>query len=559
MFSPQRAEIKAIIDDLDRQNVVLCQCRLFLLSRIQVLQVSPYLSYCECSPIMFYQAGLISEQLQPVVRWEEMLERSHLDPAVVDLIHRIQLLEGGLARMNQKKNELAALIAPVHYLPMEVLIMIFEAGSQMPLEQPHALLSRLWSNHSDLPFPMLVASVCRRWRDIARHSPDMWTNIHLTPGCPDYWSIIPLQRSEDRPLDITLDCRILSEPQDQVVQRLLNMVIPHIDRWHSFSVIAHHGVVIRLVARQIANVYAPCLQHLRVSLTGAGPDGNQQIVIPPIFSGGTPNLVSVRFDSVALPWNSLHGLASLDLRWLWHRTKLIYPQFCSLLDASPGLTRLVLRGSYVHLIPKEHYPIIHLPVLRELEISGDSVCRMSALLSTPVLEALTLANIDDSEFRELLNSFHHAGVSGAPSRYPSLKSLTLLNVCTTVLEDEFILAFSATAFASISSLAIIHSGTERFMNLLEEHKVEDEPMIVNNVEVRAHKQWIVWPGLKTLTVVDEIDHDKLYHMVLTRKGMGAPLSRVVLHAAYFNYAGMSQLQQYVKLDGIHTRDRDEYM
>ncbi|KAH9926846.1 hypothetical protein B0H21DRAFT_712293 [Amylocystis lapponica] len=522
--SPQRTEIKVIISELGRQAVELQQHRILL---IRLIQTDP--TYLDesfgCSPRQ-------NVYHTPLGYLDSRRREYRFSDAVLNLIHKVQLIEASLRRIEEKTTELGALIAPVQCLPVEILAMIFHVGCKMPLKE-----SGKRSPGGALPFPMLIASVSRRWRDIALTTPILWTNLHICMSRPLHWPRLSLERSLGRLLDVTIDCRADHNPSVAVVVSYMAMLVPQSDRWRRFTLITHHSDAVVIVSECLAELHSRSLQYLRISLTGSGPAGNSEIALPPIFKGGAPLLSSVRFDSVALPWKAapLIELETLDIRWMWNRTKLFYPQFRDLLAASPSLTKLILRGKHVELRPTRIYEPILVPTLRYLELSGDNVCRMSSILVTPALETLTLANVDESEFREFV-----AWLPTAGARYPALQSLILLNVETY-------------AFSSITELTIINSGADRFLELLRIKQPGSDSC--GPISPRAHTP--TWPLIKTMTLVDDASYDKLYEIVSERAKLRLPLKRLILHAAYtHNQHWWMPLMQYVKIDGVTLVDRE---
>ncbi|KZP14982.1 hypothetical protein FIBSPDRAFT_833591, partial [Athelia psychrophila] len=60
------------------------------------------------------------------------------------------------------------LVSPVHRLPTEILVGIFL----------HALAASSFKRHPDKA-PLVLERVCRRWKDIARSTPELWSHIRL--------------------------------------------------------------------------------------------------------------------------------------------------------------------------------------------------------------------------------------------------------------------------------------------------------------------------------------------------------------------------------------------
>lgn len=424
-------------------------------------------------------------------------------------------------------------------MPEEVLSLIFQLTSIDSRTIPQQTPSYPGSGTAFQPIPLIIASVSRRWRSIALKTTALWANVYVAMARPKCWPQLAIHKSGKRKLEITIDCRAPECPVTSDLDTFLDEVLPHVERWSAISVVADHCKVLETIGSRLATLAAPNLQEIRFTLTGRGPSGDQHITIPLLFAGGAPQLARVRVDSVALTWNSpiLTDLDTLDLRWLWSDTKLRYDQFHSLMKVSPTLTTLVLRGFYVQLLPATNYAAIHAPALRHLEISGDSVCAMLSLLVTPSLNSLLLANVDESEFRVLGNFFQ----SSKKSRYPSLRSLSLLNVKTSKPTLGFLEVMS-----QITDLTIINAGSEDFLAVLRARQEGEE----GHVEP-------AFPHLRTLTILHDVDPETLLSMVRNRKEHNFPLDTLIVHAGSLSSEVQQQLQQYLRVDGIYYRIADQ--
>jgi hypothetical protein len=127
--------------------------------------------------------------------------------------------------------------AGTYNLPSEILSAIFEAGLTETGERDH----RSWFDGSEQPttqFEILVSSVSRRWRNVALQTPRLWTVLvidvlGLTHDLYDLY----LHRSQMCPLDITLDYSYRdSWGKSDCVNRHLEQLVPHVDRWRRFIV-----------------------------------------------------------------------------------------------------------------------------------------------------------------------------------------------------------------------------------------------------------------------------------------------------------------------------------
>ncbi|KAJ3478940.1 hypothetical protein NLI96_g9406 [Meripilus lineatus] len=432
--------------------------------------------------------------------------------------------------------DLTALVAPMQYLPDELLATIFQVASRERSTGP----DWRYQSSKQLPVPMVISSVSRRWRHVALTTPGLWAHIRVPIWRPRNWPRFALERSGTHPIDVILDYRNHQCPTADSIQTTLSLVLPHVQRWNGFTLIADHGMILKAIGQQLADLHCPTLRDLRFSLTGRGTQTDQHVTIPRIFSGGAPHLTHVRVDSVALAWSSpsLTGLTTLDLRWLWSDTKLSYDQFQILVLNSPGLTTLILRGCYVQLSPTNQYPIIQTPALRHLEISGDSVCGMLWLLDTPALQSLVLANVDEGEFRELGQSLQ---TTTRRSRYPSLRSLTLLNVSTSQPTEGFLEVLS-----TITDLTIINSASDGFVHVLRAHSCPNG----------TYKP-PAFPQLRCFTLLHDVDMETLFDVVENRARHGCPLRRLVVYAGSLNEQYKALFQQYLTVDGVYYRTEDQ--
>ncbi|KAI0760711.1 hypothetical protein C8Q74DRAFT_1298391 [Fomes fomentarius] len=473
--------------------------------------------------------------------WRVFLEPSststegpHFSSDVSRLMNQVHMDEASLSCIRARIEALSTFLLPVLRLPPEVLVLIFKAGSRMPQDDP------ILGPSTPRPFPLVVAAVSRQWRDIAINTPDLWTNIAIRHPRPYGWVPLCLERSCGQPIDITIDCRsnLLTAP---VVDHLLSRFMPHVGRWRRFALMTSDPATIYAVGLKLANACAPMLRHLQLSLSGSS--GNQEVILPKILQGGARTLSSVRFDSLSTPWDAppLVSLTCLDLRWLWHQTRLQYEQFRGVLASSPNIRALILRGTYIHLHAGRAYPPLAIPTLRYLELSGDHVCRMSSLLSTPGLVELTLANLDETEFREFVASLPLPDEDGTGGRYPALQSLSLLNasMCTPTRRFTF-------ALPTITHLTVINSATAKFLQLFRKEHAED-----------TGDNALSWPNLRKLTLVDEVDYFLLYGVVRDRAAADSPFERLVLNAPFIHDDNLvANLEEFVRVDIVKDVDLD---
>ncbi|KAL6303848.1 hypothetical protein BKA93DRAFT_785894, partial [Sparassis latifolia] len=480
---PHQDEIKVIIGELRHQAADLQKLRELLIRLIRS-----------------------SHGYMDVIRKavESCAERVNCDDGhskvVYELVYKLRHTKESLRRLDWKITELEALLAPMQCLPDVLLLAIFKAG-------------------------------CRQRRP--------------QPDGPRHWASLALTRSAMHLLDITIDGRGECPSRlDEIatyghaeaprctptIISCLNLLVPHSNRWCKFIIISHHSIDIRVVGEIIKNVQSPFLEHLRLSLTGSGPADNQEVPLPAILGGGAPML-----SSGSMP---LSGLSTIDIRWMWDQTKLMYPQFRDLLQDSPALEQLILRGRHVELHPNSTYESIHVPSLRYLELSGDNICRLSSILITPELETLALVNVDESEFREFVGWLLSVEI-----RYSALRFLVFVNVTTCGLPSGF-----TEAFPNIVQLTIINSHANHFIEL----------MLRTHGSMCPDPDKGIWPLLNTIALIaDDINYDRLRQMLLKRTAQQLPVQRLVLNGIYtYNHQYVSPLMDLVKVNGISALEGD---
>ncbi|EGN97855.1 hypothetical protein SERLA73DRAFT_137986, partial [Serpula lacrymans var. lacrymans S7.3] len=77
---------------------------------------------------------------------------------------------------------------PIQTLPNEILAAIFTAGAARPTS---------FQEYRDIPFPCIVSSVNRHWREVALHLPIIWTTVVISDDRPLNLPTLCLQRSGD--------------------------------------------------------------------------------------------------------------------------------------------------------------------------------------------------------------------------------------------------------------------------------------------------------------------------------------------------------------------------
>lgn len=354
--------------------------------------------------------------------------------------------------------------APVQSLPDDVLIEIFQVGVSMPK-----------GVFETLPFQHVVSSVNRRWRGIAISTPRLWSTIFSCLGDPDCLSLW-IERSASRALDITLMAQSVFDKSN--IQLAIERLIPHVGRWRRLTIRDVVRSEVEAIIPSLRNVSAPQLQHFDLSVLPSYSGTHADI-----FTEGAPALTSVRITTrsqICVP--PLTGLTSLHFGGICQESGSIlmtYEELRYMLTASPFLADLTLKA--VDLRSNASAADILLPSLRTLSLNfaycGDSFVRILTLLSVPVLETLSVAQMTGNH----MTTFETLAGTGL-SRYTALRTLKLF-MCGTpwgrsVEPPE---SFFST-FSSITHLYLIssaHSILEPSFHLVD----------------RVH-----WPNLRAITM-----------------------------------------------------------
>ncbi|KAG7089957.1 hypothetical protein E1B28_011582 [Marasmius oreades] len=413
----------------------------------------------------------------------------------------------------------------VHRLPNELLALIFEQGSSL------ASRTRLQPKYPLMPvrpvntisFMLTVLHVCHRWREVAMHTPSLWTSLLVSHPmdveAPDPnsnklvdWVENALKRSQNLPLDITIDCTHIS-PTSAIKQ-----LIPESHRWRSLSIVVPGPQSLPLILSTLREVDAPTLEGLEITANKVDrlPVTEQ---CPPFFIS-CPKLAHVRLNRVRLLWdaNPLHHLTSLELRFV------IWPDFLDLRQVflrSPTLEHLVLHfDNYAFArLDREGRAPIPIPCLRSLELrffydDSPNIVSLIQLFTVPTLECLTLKNLSCADWCRVLPYFRSYAAS-----YPALRSLTVCNIRGLVCVDSS----TVRAFPHLTHLSLIGVYSNAFSQLLLNERTEDGYNV------------LVWPKLRSLWVQNDMDTkmELLKKAIDSRMSLGRPITRLVLDQHLF--------------------------
>ncbi|KAI0324425.1 hypothetical protein GY45DRAFT_1331553 [Cubamyces sp. BRFM 1775] len=349
-------------------------------------------------------------------------------------------------------------MSPIHSLPVELLTRIFQLGvdsDPIPDEQIRG----------EPTFEVLVSHVCRYWRQIALHTPHLWTTIHFRTRAHMSRGEVYLSRNGRLPIDIYVDT--CSEDDYQLRKDLLfrgeflpvfDVVLPHIDRWRELHLIVA-DLECKTFARKVLSTCgtAPALQTLQLWHVQNWRTSERlfnHIGPPPVvvFGGELPSLKHIILQGVNLPWSRspfLRNLSSVEFALHSDNVRMPFDLWRAMLDSSPNLTRLSLLFSGPRAAPSPASPVfdgidwwgaeppppeatippgtrlppsvepIHLPALRDVQLNNlesDYVVALFRTLDIPNVRSLHLGlDFEDQDFTPFVHFL------AAPPRYRGVK------------------------------------------------------------------------------------------------------------------------------------------
>lgn len=266
----------------------------------------------------------------------------------------------------------------IDFLPAELLVLIFQHGSQATL---HEL---------SLPFTMIVSHVSRQWRELVYASASVWRAIPSTS--PTLLNVY-LRMSQTYTIDVYLHAR--PRVGDVGILGIVDFLLEHSHRWRSLYIRANTAPLLFLVISRLRRARAPRLQRFELYVDAQPHTVGQ---LPTIFvDNPPPMLTSVTLEGIGFTGMinvpMLSGLTSLTLARLPRGMgQMAHTAFKDLLGSSPGLKHLALDGVIPRLLPDVEYEEIVLPNLHSLDLTipngSQHVQQLFTFLSAPALRIL---------------------------------------------------------------------------------------------------------------------------------------------------------------------------
>ncbi|KAF7364473.1 F-box domain-containing protein [Mycena sanguinolenta] len=269
--------------------------------------------------------------------------------------------------------------------------LILEFPPELMLEIFKLSMPSVPGRPSPLEAPLLLAQICRQWREICLDSPELWSSVefyrpssipNLASDLVDLW----LSRAKSHPLQLSLEDKFMGHDP---VPALLAITM----RWASQWEVAHIKFPIA-ASKYLRTTSFPLLRRLAVVINVSHLEGETiTISNAPLLRSvevTERNWYNIRWSRISLPWAQL--------------TELLFYTFADVSDAvfalkeCPSLTRLYCRIAYVPgSLP--HYEMAGSLSLNHLRALSTPI-QLLPHLALPKLESLHIT--DPAEARPLV-------------------------------------------------------------------------------------------------------------------------------------------------------------
>ncbi|KAJ7886936.1 hypothetical protein B0H13DRAFT_2342673 [Mycena leptocephala] len=268
-------------------------------------------------------------------------------------------------------------------IPTELVAAIFQ----------HCLpVSYLWP--SSLEVPLLLAQICRRWREICLDTPRLWTFIAFDETRSIELLKEWLSRARHHLLAICLDCE-----HETRAHMLVDVVKPYCLQWQDI----HFSLPLSAL-RQLNTCTFPCLERLTLSSTSSEPFP----MTDPVIMQDAPLLREAKISYI--PYLQVN--LPLERLAILHVTYMYLPKIIAVLRCCPNLVdftrRLIGRGD--HDVAPTH---LELRALRSLTSPNDQILNW---LTLPRLERLQMGACLTSRLRPT-SCMHSSRARPAPSNF----------------------------------------------------------------------------------------------------------------------------------------------
>lgn len=471
--------------------------------------------------------------------------------AKAELVRQLEHLDVLTAEYTLEHNKLVNLGRPISRVPDEIIAMIFEQGTHMPVHKQRKH-DTLVHQH----FGVIASHVTSRWRAIALTTPQLWTKIKCIseedglPYSKELQNRVSafLSRAGPLPIEIT----IMQFKQSDIPQDIIGLVGKHCVHCRRLRVVDVSPQCLTNVLECISSQTMPLLNSMHIGSRWCIKLRDQ------ILQSSPPHLKTVQLDDIdpltmhlCLP--AFHSVTSLRLTNVAigdHDDGIGYNALRDCFTAMEYLEHLELLVGYFNTIPTPTSLSMILPTLRLLhvtvsEASPESLSNVICCIHATSLTTLSLKSRDERRavgpvIREALEP-----------RFLSLQHLILANIASTA-EDVAVLAQS---FPDIVRLTL-ESGTRASL-----HNVNDilEGVLFNGVGGERYGER--WPKLQIIGVSTaerrKFQPARLQDLILKSQQAGHPICKLMLPRATFPVKGahgLVALEKLVELSPFHGID-----
>lgn len=419
-------------------------------------------------------------------------------------------------------------VCHIDRIPLEMLMAVFRSGMHNELGVPR----------DALPFPILVSSVNRHWRDIATSSSDLWTDIFfIAKGVPIEVLLKHLKYSRIRLLDVAINFTLYPD------KLVLDAIIQQSSRWRSFFAKAESLDDLAVFASVFSKVDIPNAQQV-IIWTRRDTIWSRSPINYPFLVGG-PALRFLKLRNVSQEFGpSRKNLTYLNI-YFWEPN---YVEIRDLVIDSPALATLILPdlGRLELDGASENALSIVAPSLRTFAVGLDGVhmsgCRCALRhLFMPELEYLEV------EAKGRQDPSHIFLLPSVKRKYLKLRTLRLDSFDLENTDPAFFFAFP-----NLTHLEIINN-----------YGIAPFPLA-------HHREFThLWPFLSCLTLIIDCDGDPLvetfellYVSLCRRATTGHPISKVRAYKTWYESESMmnrltplfSRLQEIVEFEVYYEID-----
>lgn len=314
--------------------------------------------------------------------------------------HEINAIHSLLGSFKSRHNSLLL----ISRLPPELLACIFKILSLSNPPNSHHSGYHTSSKLGWIP----VSHVCRHWREVALHSPDLWSDIAFNIG--PFWTQAMLERSKSAPISISSSYSRQPGYAQFDPRRINQSIISR--HLHHIQSIDLNGMadsdLIPFV--ELLNQPIPMLQEVRLLPLQEGK-GPPKLALPNnLLNRHAPTLRSISLQGCAFPWGpfSFTCLVILEVKFRQPETAQTFDSssFIRSLDMlanSPALESLTLHNCFPRssAAPVDYRPI-RLSNLTRLNVAGfvNVLVDVTKFLKFPDTTRLHLTCLSLTGFRD---------------------------------------------------------------------------------------------------------------------------------------------------------------